>query len=124
MFSDLLSAMPLVRAGKARALGLSTAQRSPAALEIPPLNEAGAPGYDASAWQMIVAPAGTPAEIVHKLNAELHAIVADPAIRREIDERGHIAIATPPPDELKRYIETEVVRWKAVVEQAGAAGSE
>jgi tripartite-type tricarboxylate transporter receptor subunit TctC len=124
MFSDLLSAISLVRSGKVRALGLSTAQRSAAAPEIPPLSEAGVPGYDASAWQMLVAPARTPSEIVHKLNAELNAIASDPAVKREIDGRGHIAIATPPPDELKRYVEAEIVRWRKVVEQAGAAGSE
>jgi tripartite-type tricarboxylate transporter receptor subunit TctC len=50
--------------------------------------------------------------------------VSDPAVKREIDGRGHIAIATPPPDELKRYVEAEIVRWKKVVEQAGATGSE
>jgi tripartite-type tricarboxylate transporter receptor subunit TctC len=71
MFSDLLSALPQVRAGKLRALGVSTAQRSAAAPDIPTLAEAGVPGYNASAWQMIVAPAQTPKEIVGRLNSEL-----------------------------------------------------
>ena len=73
---------------------------------------------------MIVAPARTPGAIVQKLNTEIHAIVSDPAVKGEIDGRGHIAIATPPPGELKRYVEAEIVRWRQVVEQAGAAGSE
>ena len=68
MFSDLLSALPLIETGKLRVLGVSTAKRSAAAPNIPTLAEAGVPGYDASAWQMIVAPAKTPAEIVGKLN--------------------------------------------------------
>jgi len=124
MFSDLLSALPLIQTGKLRALGLSTAQRSAAAPGIPPLAEAGVPGYDASAWQMIVAPAKTPKEIVGRLNAELHAIESEPATNREINGRGHIAIATPPLEELQRYVLSEIARWRTVVEQAGATGSE
>jgi tripartite-type tricarboxylate transporter receptor subunit TctC len=124
MFSDLLSALPLIQTGKLRALGLSTAQRSAAAPDIPPLAEAGVPGYDASAWQMIVAPAKTPREIVGKLNAELHAIESEPETSREINGRGHIAIATPPPEELQRFVNSEIARWSKVVEQAGATGSE
>jgi tripartite-type tricarboxylate transporter receptor subunit TctC len=124
MFSDLLSALPLIQTGKLRALGLSTAQRSAAAPDIPPLTEAGVPGYDASAWQMIVAPARTPKEIVGKLNAELHAIESEPATSGEINGRGHIAIATPPPEELQRFVGAEIARWRTVVEQAGATGSE
>src|SRR3954466_5784072 len=124
MFSDLLSALPLVRSGKLRALGLSTKERSAAAPDIAPLAEAGVPGYDASAWQMIVAPAKTPKEIVGKLNAELHAIESEPDTNREINGRGHIAIATPPPEELQHYVISEIARWRTVVEQAGATGSE
>jgi tripartite-type tricarboxylate transporter receptor subunit TctC len=82
------------------------------------------PGYDASAWQMIVAPAKTPAEIVTRLNAELNALVSEPALNREINGRGHIAITTPPPEELKRFVGAEIERWSKVVEQAGAKGSE
>lgn len=124
MFSDLLSALPHIRSGKLRALGVSTRQRVEAAADIPPLAEAGVPGYDASAWQMIVAPARTPTEIVGKLNAELNAIVREPATSREINGRGHIAVATPPPGELQRFVQSEIVRWRKVVEQAGAAGTQ
>ena len=124
MFSDLLSALPHIRSGKLRALGVSTAQRVEAASDLPTLAENGVPGYDASAWQMIVAPAKTPSEIVGKLNAELNAIVREPATGREINGRGHIAIATPPPEELQRFVQSEIVRWRKVVEQAGAAGTQ
>jgi tripartite-type tricarboxylate transporter receptor subunit TctC len=68
MLSDLLTALPLVRAGKLRALGLTTAMRVGAAPEIAPLAEVGVPGYEASAWQMVVAPAQTPKEIVGRLS--------------------------------------------------------
>jgi tripartite-type tricarboxylate transporter receptor subunit TctC len=124
MFSDLLSALPLIESGKLHALGVSTAKRSAAAPDIPTLAEAGVAGYDASAWQMIVAPERTPAAIVDKLNAQLHAIVSDPAVNREINSRGHIAVATPPPSELKTFVRSEIARWAKVVEQAGATGTE
>jgi tripartite-type tricarboxylate transporter receptor subunit TctC len=124
MFSDLASALPLVRNGKLRALGLSTAKRSAAAPDLPTLVEAGVAGYDASAWQMVVAPARTPAAIVGKLNAELNAIVAEPALNREISGRGHIAILTPPPDELRSFVKSEIARWAKVVDDAGARGTE
>jgi tripartite-type tricarboxylate transporter receptor subunit TctC len=124
MFSDLLSALPHIRSGKLRALGVSTAKRVEAASDLPTLAENGVPGYDASAWQMIVAPAKTPKDIVGKLNAELNAIVREPATGREINGRGHIAVATPPPEELQRFVQSEIVRWRKVVEQAGAAGTQ
>jgi tripartite-type tricarboxylate transporter receptor subunit TctC len=124
MFSDLLSALPLIETGKLRALGVSTGKRSAAAPDIPTLAEAGVAGYDASAWQMIVAPAKTPATIVDKLNAELNAIVSEGATNRGINARGHIAIATPPPAELKTFVRSEIARWAKVVDEAGARGTE
>jgi tripartite-type tricarboxylate transporter receptor subunit TctC len=124
MFSDLLSALPHIRGGKLRALGVSTKERVPAASELPTLAEAGVPGYDASAWQMIVAPSKTPKDIVDRLNVEVNAIVREPFTSREINGRGHIAVATPPVDELQRFVQSEIVRWAKVVEEAGAKGSE
>ena len=71
IFADPVSSLPLINAGKLRALGVSTKARLPSAPEIPPIAEAGVPGFDASAWIMIVAPANTPKEIVIKLHAEI-----------------------------------------------------
>ena len=124
MFSDLLSALPHIRTGKLRALGVSTKDRVPAAAELPTLAENGVPGYDASAWQMIVAPARTPQDILDRLNAELNAIVREPSTNRDINGRGHIAIATPPVAELRRFVASEIVRWGKVVEAAGAKGTQ
>ena len=124
MFSDLLGALPHIRSGKLRALGVSTRERVPAASELQTLHEAGVTGYDASAWQMIVAPAKTPKEIVDRLNAELNAILREPAVNRDINGRGHIAVVTPPVAELQRFVQAEIVRWSKVVEEAGAKGSQ
>jgi tripartite-type tricarboxylate transporter receptor subunit TctC len=124
MFGDFSTALPLARAGKLRALGVSTAQRVGAAPEIPALAEVGVPGFDASAWQMIVAPGATPKAIVNKLNGELHAIVADAEIQKEFSDRGYVPLVSPSPQELEAYVKSEIVRWGKVVQQAGAAGTQ
>ena len=124
MFSDLLGALPHIRCGKLRVLGVSTKDRAPAAPDLPTLQEAGVTGYDASAWQMLVAPAKTPREIVDRLNAELNAIVREPPVMRDINGRGHIAVVTPPVAELQRFVQSEIVRWAKVVEAAGAKGTQ
>ena len=124
VFADFSTALPLVRAGKLRAIGVSTAQRLAAAPDIPPLAEAGVPGFDASSWQMVVAPAGVPEPIVAKLNAELRAILAEPEVRKSFETRGILPLVSPGPEELKRYVHSEIGRWGKVVRQAGAAGSQ
>ena len=82
MFSDLSPALPLVRDGKLRALGVTSATRVPTASEIPTLAEAGVPGYEAVAWLMIATRAGLPPDILAKLHGELKAILAQPEIQR------------------------------------------
>jgi tripartite-type tricarboxylate transporter receptor subunit TctC len=81
MFSDLSPALPLVRDGKLRALGVTSATRVPAAAEIPTLAEAGVPGYEAVAWLMIVTRAGTPPDILARLYDEMKAGLAQSDIR-------------------------------------------
>jgi tripartite-type tricarboxylate transporter receptor subunit TctC len=124
MFGDFGTALPLIRAGQLRALGVTTAQRIAAAPDIPPLSQAGLPGYVASSWQMVVAPAGIPKPILHKLNGELRAILAEPDLQKDFTDRGLIPVASPSPEELQGYVRSEIVRWGKVVEQAGAAGSQ
>jgi tripartite-type tricarboxylate transporter receptor subunit TctC len=124
MFGDFATALPLIRDGKLRALGITTAQRVGAAPDIPALSEAGVPGYVASSWQMVVAPAGIPTPVLDKLNAELRAILGEPEIHKFIADRGLIPLVSPPPDELQRFVRSEIVRWGKVVEQAGAAGTQ
>jgi tripartite-type tricarboxylate transporter receptor subunit TctC len=124
MFGDFGTTLPLVRAGKLRALGVSTAQRVGAAPEIPPLAEVGLPGFDASSWQMVVAPAGMPRDVLTKLNAELRAIVSDQRFGEELSAKGMVPLVTPSPEELQAYVKSEIVRWADVVRRAGAAGTE
>jgi len=124
MFADLAPAMELVRAGKLRALGITTAQRAAAAPEVAPLAEVGLPGFDAAAWQMVLAPAGTPEDIVAKLNAAANAAVADPEMNRQLVALGFNPVGKGTSKELSAYVAAEVGRWGEVVKRAGIAGSQ
>ncbi len=124
LFSDFATALPLVRDGKLRALGVSTAQRVGPAPEIPPLAEVGMPGFDASSWQMMIAPAGLPRPVLDRLNTELRAIMNDPAIQKDFADRGLVPLNSGSTEELQRFVKSEIVRWGKVVVQAGAAGSQ
>ncbi len=94
MFGDFATALPLIQAGKLRALGVSTAQRVGAAPEIPALAEVGLKDFDASSWQMMIAPGKIPPDILNRLNAEIRAIVAEPAVQKEFSQ--------PRPDPARR----------------------
>jgi tripartite-type tricarboxylate transporter receptor subunit TctC len=124
MFSDLSPALPLVRDGKLRALGVTPAERVPAADDIPTLAEAGVHGYEAEAWLMIATRAGTPPDILAKLAAELKTALALPEIRETISRSGMIPQESPSREELQRYVASETVRWAKIVREAGAAGIE
>ena len=122
MFVDPSAAIQLARQGKLRALGVSTAKRAPIAPELPPLSEVGLPGYDAASWHMFVAPGATPKAILQKLNAELNAIVNDPAVGSELTKRGFVPTTGGSPDQLVSFVKSEIDRWGKVVRTAGAGG--
>jgi tripartite-type tricarboxylate transporter receptor subunit TctC len=122
MFGDFATALPLVRAGKLRAIGVSTAQRIGTATDIPALAEVGLKGFDASSWQMVIAPGGVPKPIVARLNAELREIVNEPAVSKEFVRRGLLPLKSGSPEELQRFVKSEIVRWGNVVKKAGVAG--
>lgn len=124
MFSDISTALPFIKAGKLRALGVSTAQPVEAAPDIPPLAQVGVPGFDAAAWQMIVAPAKTPADVIAKLNAQFNQAVATPAVRQHLVALGLVPLGTKTPAQLDVFLKAETARWGKVVEHAGIAGSE
>jgi tripartite-type tricarboxylate transporter receptor subunit TctC len=124
MFSDLAPAYPLIQAGKLRALGVTTAQRSPSAPELAPLAEVGVPGFDWAAWQAVAVPGATPKEIVAKLNAAVHAAVSEPDVAKQLVSHQFIPIGKGSPEELDRFVKSETVRWAKVLQQAGVAGSE
>jgi tripartite-type tricarboxylate transporter receptor subunit TctC len=124
MFSDLGPAAALINAGKLRALAVTTKQRFTALPNVPPLAEAGVPGFDAAAWQGVVAPAQTPKSILAQLNTELNAIVAMEDIHTRMTAMGMNPVGTGSPEELQQFLQSEIVRWATVVEAAGIARSE
>jgi tripartite-type tricarboxylate transporter receptor subunit TctC len=124
MFSDTVPALPQIREGKVRALGVSTAQRVPSAPDIPSVAEAGVPGFDAAGWGVISAPAGTPKEVVAKLTAALKEVLPLPVVQQQITALGMIPGQSLSPDEIKRFVASETERWGKVITQAGLAGTE
>jgi tripartite-type tricarboxylate transporter receptor subunit TctC len=124
VFSDLGPALPLIKAGKLRALAVTTAQRFAALPDIPPLADAGVPGFDAAAWQGVIAPAQTPQPILAKLNSELNAIVAMPDISARMADIGMNPVGAGSIEDLQKFLQSEIVRWGKVVEEAGIAQSE
>jgi tripartite-type tricarboxylate transporter receptor subunit TctC len=124
MFADPSSALAQIKLGNVRPLGVSSLTRIPTAPEIPPIAEAGLPGFEAVSWTLFVAPANTPAVVLERLNTELKAVVASPEGQQQIIGYGMVPFATPSPVQLKDFLQAEIVRWGKVVQQAGLAASE
>ena len=119
MFDNMPSSLQLVREGKLRALGVTSAKRSPAAPEIPTIAEQGLPGFEAVSWFALFAPAGTPKPIVDKLQAEVKKILATPEVGKRLAESGLDAVGSSA-DELAAYQRTEIAKWAKVVKDSGA----
>jgi tripartite-type tricarboxylate transporter receptor subunit TctC len=124
LFVDIGPSIQLIRAGKARALGITSAQRAAAAPEIPPLADVGVPGFDTTAWQMLVAPGNTPRAILEKLNAEVNAIVQTEEIAKRFVTMGLVPIGKGSLDELGAFVKSETGRWAKVIQNAGLAGTQ
>src|SRR5271154_2385837 len=124
MFSDLGPALPLINAGKLRALAVTTKERVTALPSVPPLAEAGVPGFDAAAWQGVIAPAHTPPPIIARLNSEHNAIVALNDTRARMTDLGMNPLGTGTPQEMQGFLQSEIVSWGKIVEAAGIAKSE
>jgi tripartite-type tricarboxylate transporter receptor subunit TctC len=124
MFADVVGALPMVRAGKVRALAVSSIVRFPEAPEIPTVAEQGVRDFDGVGWVLAAAPAGTPAAIIDRLHTELKAVIAMPATQKQIALLGMIPIDSAPVAEIPAYIDSEITRWSGVVEQAGLAGTQ
>jgi tripartite-type tricarboxylate transporter receptor subunit TctC len=124
LFGDGPSVLPQIREGKLRALAVSTAKRSAATPDVPTMQEAGIAGFESAAWQMIVAPAGTPPEIVALLNKEVRAIFSEPEVTQELTNRGMGPQVTDAPVQLQAFVRTEIARWSPIVRRAGVAGTQ
>jgi len=124
LFVDIGPSIQLIRAGKARALGISSAEPAAAAPEIPPLAKVGLPGFDTTAWQMLVAPGKTPRPVLEKLNADVNAIVQSGEITKKLVDMGLVPIGKGSLSDLDAYVKAETARWAKVIQTAGLAGSQ
>jgi len=118
MFDNLPNALPHVKAGKLRALAVTTAARSPLAPQLPTLAEAGVPGYDVEVWFGVVAPARTPKHVIAKLNGEINRILALPEVKTRFGEQG-VRVIGGPPERLGAHLQKEMAKWAKVVKEAG-----
>jgi tripartite-type tricarboxylate transporter receptor subunit TctC len=119
MFVDLLSALPHVKAGRLRALGITGTKRSPAAPDLPTVQESGLPGFNGNTWLGIVAPAGTPREIVAKLSAETSKALNAPEVRERLLAQGVEPVGSTP-EQFAAHLEAEMQRYAAAVKASGA----
>jgi len=119
VLSDIVPAAPLVRDNRLNALAMTGLRRASVAPEIPTLDEAGLPGFSITAWIAIVAPKGTPADIVQKLNAEIGRALKDPEFARQISVLGIDPLGSTP-QEFSAFLRQEIPRWKQIVQDAGA----
>ncbi len=113
------TALPMVRAGRIRALAITSAQRLAVVHDIPTIAEAGVPGYEATSWQGVVAPAGTPRAIVNRLHIEIAKVLQSPEVVERLSAEG----STPggiPPEAFAAHIKSEIAKWARVVKVSGA----
>jgi tripartite-type tricarboxylate transporter receptor subunit TctC len=116
-FDTISTAMPHIRSGRLRALGMTGAKRSPMAPEIPTLQELGLPGGVVNGWYAVMAPAGTPAPIRERMSREIAAVVAQKDFRAQLEAHGYELVGSTPA-ELNAHIEREMERWAKVIKAA------
>jgi tripartite-type tricarboxylate transporter receptor subunit TctC len=118
MFANTLSVLPHVKAGRLRALAISSAKRSAAAPELPTVAESGMPGYESGTWFGLFAPAGTPREIISRLNGEINKIVATADMKSRLVAQGADPISVTP-EQFRAFVKKELERWGKVVKTIG-----
>lgn len=119
-FTDVLTALPHIRSGKLRALGVTTASRSSALPEVPTVAEQGLAGFDVSVFFGIVAPAGTPRAAVERLNRAFAEVLRQPEVRQTLQAQGLEMATGAGPEQLAGFMQSEVAKWRGVVLSSGA----
>ncbi|HEX7892500.1 MAG TPA: tripartite tricarboxylate transporter substrate binding protein [Ramlibacter sp.] len=123
MFDTVVAIAPQVKGGKVRALGVTTTQRTGALPDVPTIAESGVAGYDTSTWGGLIAPAGTPKEIVAKLNAEVNRILKLPEVRERLQASG-AEPGSGSAEDFGRFVQSEMQKWGQVVKASGATASQ
>jgi tripartite-type tricarboxylate transporter receptor subunit TctC len=119
MFDNLTSSIGHIRSGKLRALAVTTVTRYPELPELPTMQEAGVPGYEATAWFGIVVPRGTPRDAIARINGEVNKALAQADVKEKLAQQGALARSWTP-EEFGSFIHNEVVKWAKVVKASGA----
>ena len=119
-FDATPTAMPLAKSGKLRALGAGMAKRVAAMPDLPTLQEQGLPGYECYTWNVLLAPGGTPKEIVAKLNAALNSSLADPAVSSALEKAGIDPTPGSTPETTAEFVKAELAKWAPIIKASGA----
>ncbi len=119
MFDNVPSALPHVRSGRLKALATTGAKRAPALPDLPTVAEAGVPGYESGVWFGLVVPAGTPKDVIDKLNADTRKAMALPEFQKRMADLGYELLGGSPA-EMGEMIQAELKRWGPVVKASGA----
>ena len=118
-FPTVVSGLPQVKAGKLRAIAVTSAKRSPLLPDVPTVAESGYPGFEVNGWYGLLAPAGTPPEIIARLHDEVVKVLALPEVREKIAADGAEPVGNTP-TEFDAYIRSEAVKWAKVIKESGA----
>jgi tripartite-type tricarboxylate transporter receptor subunit TctC len=118
MFDTITTSIPLVRAGKLKALATTGPKRSPLAPELPTMIEAGVPGFEISAWYMVFAPKKTPPEVLEKLNHTINSALADPEFAKQMAAQGVVFVGGSLV-QAEAFLNSEVTRWGGLIKAAG-----
>jgi tripartite-type tricarboxylate transporter receptor subunit TctC len=118
MFATAAAVGAMIDGGKLRALGVTTAQRSPAMKSVPAIAERGVPGYVVESWYGLYVPAGTPADVIARLNAAARKAAQTPAFQQRVQDEG-LVVSAGAPEELDRYVKAEAARWRRIVRENG-----
>jgi len=119
MFDNLPSALPQIKGGKLRAVAVTSTTRAAALPDVPTVAESGLPGFESSSWFGILAPAGTPKDIIAKINTDVQKWLSTPEAKEKLLGQGAIA-AGGSPDEFAKHIQAETAKWAKVVKESGA----
>jgi tripartite-type tricarboxylate transporter receptor subunit TctC len=117
MFLDMATAAPHLKSGRIKALGVAADKRIPNLPQVPTIQEVGLPGFEAWAWQGLAVPAGTPREVIAKLNAAYQKASQDPTVRQKLIDAG-IEPLYSTPEQMAAYIKSETAKWAKVVKEA------
>ena len=117
-FPSLTAALPQATAGRVRALAVTSGTRSPAAPDLPTIAEAGLPGYAFTSWQLVLAPAGTPPEVLARIHRAIVETMKAPQVQERYAREGTVQRSTSP-EEASAFLKAEVVRWTAIIRERG-----